>query len=94
MKNTIITSAIIVLMIISVTNVFAREEFSKKEKSDKIKSRAELLKFSVNDFVGLEDTGELGSDDVYFPKIEKDEMPDNSNDNSSGEMQEGRNIRQ
>jgi hypothetical protein len=73
MRNTIFTSVIISAMILSAGNVSATGNESRKTRKDCGKRDKELLKFSVNDFVGTEDSG---ADEIISFESPKPETPE------------------
>jgi len=72
MKNTMFTSFIISVMIFLAINVFASGSESKKAAKDSEKSTKEILKFSVNDFVGRDASGSE-TDSLKTAEAESDE---------------------
>ena len=82
MKNTILSFSIIISMILFQSHVFAIGNESKK-KVNRQKSDKELLKFSVNDFVGTEDCGEEENISFEVPKSGANEKLSNEQKQSA-----------
>ena len=68
MRNTISVSVIISAMIFSAGNISATGNESKKAKNNCDTSTKELLKFSVNDFIGTEDSNSQEIISIESPK--------------------------